>query len=59
MASRKVKLEEEWYAEHGVYHAHCPDGCEHPQPFILDGKLVCGRCAIKFGEVVEMEPCDC
>lgn len=49
----------DWYAERGVDHAHCPDGCEHPQPVVLeDGRLVCRRC-LTFGETVDMEPCDC
>ncbi len=38
-------------------HSHCPDRCEHPQPFLYADKLVCGRCLIRFGEVVEMVPC--
>lgn len=47
----------DWYAEQGVTHAHCPCGCEHPQPFILNGKLVCGVCAIQDGKICEMVPC--
>ena len=46
-----------WCRERNVTHAHCPHECEHPQPFMLDGKLVCGRCAIVCGEIVEMVPC--
>lgn len=40
-----------------IEHHHCPHGCEHPQPLIYDGKLVCGRCLIMFNEVVEMVLC--
>jgi hypothetical protein len=48
----------EWCAERGCDHAHCPDGCEHPQPVMLvDGRLVCGRCLFKCSEVTEMVPC--
>ena len=47
-----------WYREHGCDHAHCPDGCEHPQPLLTaDGRLLCGRCLFKYGEEVEMVPC--
>jgi hypothetical protein len=49
---------EEWYTAHGCHHAHCPDGCEHPQPFMAGpGRLLCGRCWFKYGEEVEMVPC--
>ena len=47
----------EWCEARGVTHAHCPDGCEHPQPFILEGVLVCGRCYFVYREVVAMVPC--
>jgi hypothetical protein len=47
-----------WYRLHGCDHAHCPNECEHPQPFLLpDGRMVCGRCAILDGQFVEMIPC--
>lgn len=49
---------QDWYRDHGCDHAHCPDRCEHPQPILLtDGRLVCGRCLIRFDEVCEMVPC--
>lgn len=49
---------DEWCKANGVTHGHCPEGCEHPQPFGLDdGRLVCGRCAHKYGELVEILPC--
>jgi hypothetical protein len=49
-------------------HGHCPEGCEHPQPITADGnprsppgaitgRQYCGRCWVKFDELVEMEPC--
>lgn len=44
--------------EHNKNHSHCPDGCEHPQPIIIDSKEYCGRCLILFGEEVLMIPCD-
>lgn len=48
----------EWCKQHDCTHAHCPYGCDHPQPFCLDdGRLVCGRCAIIDNELVEMIPC--
>lgn len=39
-------------------HSHCPYGCEHPQPFVHEGKEYCGRCwfVYKIG-LVEMIPC--
>jgi hypothetical protein len=50
--------EEEWYKKNNCEHAHCPDNCEHPQPFMRNSKLLCGRCWFKFNEEVEMIPCD-
>ena len=49
---------EEWHKLRNCYHSHCPDGCEHPQPIILEDRLVCGRCLIRFNETVDMLPCD-
>ena len=48
---------ERWYGKHDCSHAHCPCGCDHPQPFLLDGRLVCGECAIRDGYLCEMIPC--
>jgi hypothetical protein len=41
-------------------HAHCPHGCEHPQPFFDDkfGGLLCGCCWFKYGICSPMIPCD-
>jgi hypothetical protein len=47
----------DWCKQRGVTHAHCFYFCEHPQPFILNGKLVCGRCYFVYGEVSEVVPC--
>jgi hypothetical protein len=50
----------EWYAAHGCTHAHCPEGCEHPQPFIDSingGELLCGRCALRDRVRNVMIPC--
>jgi hypothetical protein len=47
-----------WCHQHAVTHAHCPDGCEHPQPFVDPaGLLLCGRCAAVYGERTVMVPC--
>lgn len=48
--------EEEWYRAQGCQHAHCPLGCDKPQPFWVDGKMLCGRCHA-YGRVVEVVPC--
>ena len=53
-----MKNYDEWCEANGCDHGHCPDGCEHPQPVMLEGdRLVCGRCLFRFGERVEMAPC--
>jgi hypothetical protein len=46
-----------WYIQHGCEHAHCPYGCEKPQPFELKGVLYCSRCSAERGIRVEMVPC--
>lgn len=28
----------DWCRQHGVTHGHCPEGCEHPQPFWAGGR---------------------
>lgn len=38
-------------------HDHCPEDCEHPQPFKRDGKWLCGRCWFMGGVETEMAPC--
>lgn len=48
---------DQWCEDRGASHAHCPLECDHPQPFIHDGKLVCGCCLIMGGIVTEMVPC--
>ncbi len=48
---------QQWCKNNNCSHGHCPFECEHPQPFILDGKLVCGQCAILRGEISVMVPC--
>lgn len=47
----------EWYADHDCRHAHCPNGCENPQPFMDGDKALCGRCANLDHQEVEMLPC--
>lgn len=47
-----------WCVANGADHAHCPEGCEHPQPFVTSaGELICGRCRHKYGEIRVMAPC--
>lgn len=46
-----------WLAERGVTHAHCQYECSKPQPFLLDGILVCGKCATLHGVISAMIPC--
>jgi hypothetical protein len=48
---------QEWCEQHGCDHAHCPHGCEHPQPFMHNGQLICGRCAFEDSSTVAMLPC--
>jgi hypothetical protein len=38
-------------------HYHCPEECEHPQPFILGELLLCGRCWFRDGELTPMVEC--
>jgi len=46
-----------------VNHFHCPNECEHPQPFELEGKRYCGRCYFVDGnglvEVIFCTPVTC
>jgi hypothetical protein len=46
-----------WYHANNCTHAHCPQNCEHPQPLLHDGELLCGRCLILLGERSPMIPC--
>jgi hypothetical protein len=39
-------------------HYHCPEGCEHPQPFIVGELLLCGRCYFKHDDLTPMAQCD-
>lgn len=53
-----ARTADEWYVETGCDHAHCPNNCgEHPGPIFHGGRLLCGRCAVLYGEVVDMVPC--
>lgn len=47
-----------WYVDNNCDHAHCPHHCEHPQPFLLDGVMVCGRCFFIEKVVTPVEPCN-
>ncbi len=53
----KIETREEWYRANDCSHAHCPFECEHPQPFVDEEELLCGRCWFKFGERTIMIPC--
>lgn len=47
-----------WYTRHNCQHAHCPNGCDKPQPFETDdGRLLCSRCSVQDGVIAEMIPC--
>lgn len=49
-----------WCIERGVSHAHCPLGCEHPQPFIPfadTSRLLCGGCYFVDNRITDMAPC--
>lgn len=51
-------LEEAWYKKNNCHHAHCPKGCEHPQPMLTsDDRMLCKRCFFKNNEITEVEPC--
>jgi hypothetical protein len=47
----------EWYDAHHVDHAHCPDDCWHPQPFMDGDDLICGRCFLIHKMRTVMIPC--
>ena len=47
----------DWCMERGVSHAHCKMECEHPQPFVLEGELFCGRCFHLDDRISAMIPC--
>lgn len=38
-------------------HLHCPEGCEHPQPFTIGELTLCGRCFFVDDELTPMVPC--
>ena len=47
----------DWLASRQANHAHCIHDCEHPQPFMQDGKCYCGRCYHESKELNEVIPC--
>jgi len=47
----------DWCDAHGCSHGHCPLDCEHPQPFVHEGRLYCGRCWVLCKVLTEMVPC--
>lgn len=50
-------MDVDWYTQHGCTHAHCPFGCDKPQPDMLGDDLVCSRCLVLDGVVSIMIPC--
>lgn len=48
-----------WCRHYGVAHAHCPYGCEHPQPWVgqASGRLYCGKCWRDSRKLTRMVPC--
>jgi len=50
--------ETDWYERHDCQHAHCPLGCDKPQPAHGgDGELYCMRCWVEGGVRSVMIPC--
>lgn len=49
--------ESEWYVKNNCEHSHCPYDCEHPQPFIYNGNLICGHCFFIDEIITFMIPC--
>ena len=47
----------DWYEVNNCQHAHCPEGCEKPQPVQVGDRLLCSRCMYERGVEVEMIPC--
>ncbi len=52
-----MTADEGWYAERGCTHAHCPLGCDKPQPSLVGGRMLCMRCWVQDGIASEMIPC--
>ena len=54
-----MKSYRDWCAARNCSHAHCPNDCDHPQPFVdYEGILLCGRCWILNGLRTLMLPCN-
>jgi len=49
---------QKWYEDNNCTHAHCPEGCDKPQPSLVNRKMLCMRCYVKYGVISEMIPCD-
>ena len=47
----------DWYKDNNCSHAHCPLGCEKPQPEVCGGKLLCMKCLVLYDTLTEMVPC--
>lgn len=47
----------DWCRARDCDHAHCPNECEHPQPFVIADRLFCGRCYFEAQKLVDMLPC--
>lgn len=48
---------QEWYTQHECQHAHCPCGCDHPQPFLDGEDFLCGACWCIEQQRCLMIPC--
>ena len=46
-----------WLQARGADHAHCPNDCESPQPFLDGARALCGRCWFEAGTETEVRPC--
>ncbi len=38
-------------------HFHCPNGCEKPQPFEFEDRVICGRCLYENNIIIECFLC--
>jgi hypothetical protein len=47
----------EWCKRHGCTHGHCVADCPKPQPVMVDGRPVCGRCLAYEGVLRDVVPC--
>ena len=53
----ELTLQQSRLDAHNCDHAHCPHGCEHPQPMMDGSDLICMRCARVVKVRTVMVPC--